>query len=121
MPHDPQRRLQIHLCARARIAAYDLSNDPRELENLASSNRTAAVERELHGALLTNWDPEEITRQILRSQQHRLRIQKLTAGADQPLQWSFKARHDDDTRYVRGAKASEVKARKRFPFVGPGK
>lgn len=100
---------------------YDLGNDPRELENLAGASRTTEIERELREALLAQWDPDELTRDILRSQQHRLRIQKLTAGADQPLQWSFKARYDDDTRYVRGAKASEVKARKRFPYVGPAR
>ena len=100
---------------------YDTANDPRELENLSGAGRTASIERELREALLANWDPDEITRQVIHSQQQRLYIQKLTAGADQPLQWSFKARFDDDTRYVRGAKASEVKARKRFPFVAPKK
>lgn len=100
---------------------YDLGTDPRELENLAGADRMAAVERELHEALLAGWDPEAITAKIVRSQQHRLRIQQATAGADQPLPWAFRARFDDDTRYVRGAKASEVKARKRFPYVGPKK
>jgi choline-sulfatase len=100
---------------------YDLRNDPRELENLAGSNRMAGIESELRQMLLRDWDPEEITRQILKSQQRRLRIQNITAGNNRPLQWSFNARYDDGTRYVRGAKASEVKARKRFPYVAPPK
>lgn len=98
---------------------YNLESDPRELENLAGSPAAASIERELNAAILKEWDPDEITREVIRSQQHRLRIQRLTAGADQPLDWSFNARFDDGTRYVRGAKASEVKARKRFPFVPP--
>ena len=67
--------------------------------------------------MLRGWDPEALTANILLSQQRRLFIQKVTAGQGAPVNWSFKARFDDDARYVRTAKASEIKARKRFPYV----
>jgi choline-sulfatase len=98
---------------------YRLDQDPNELKNLAGHPEFAEVERELREIVLRDWDPEELTADILRSQRRRLFIQRATADSGAPVSWSFRARFDDDTRYVRTAKASETKARKRFPYVPP--
>jgi len=98
---------------------YRLDRDPRELENVTGNQAYATIERELREIALRDWDPEQVTADILRSQRRRLFIQRATAGSGAPVNWSFRARFDDDARYVRSAKASETKARKRFPYVPP--
>ena len=98
---------------------YRLDRDPHELENLAGRPEVADTERQLREIVLRDWNPDEVTADILRSQRRRLFIQRATAGSGSPVNWSFRARFDDDTRYVRTAKASETKARKRFPYVPP--
>ncbi|MDP2399464.1 MAG: choline-sulfatase [Burkholderiales bacterium] len=98
---------------------YHMGDDPHELHNLSGQKSVADVEQRLLAHVLKDWDPDKVTADILRSQRRRLFIQKVTAGAGMPVNWSFKARFDDDTRYVRSAKASDIKARKRFPYVAP--
>jgi choline-sulfatase len=98
---------------------YRLDRDPHELENLSGRRQYAEIEEQLRATVLAGWDPDALTHDIRRSQQRRLFIQRVTAGAGMPVSWSFRARFDDDTRYVRTAKASETKARKRFPYVAP--
>lgn len=98
---------------------YHMGEDPHELRNLSGQLSMAEVEQNLHALILKDWDPEQVTVDILRSQRRRLFIQKVTAGAGMPVNWSFRARFDDDSRYVRSAKASDIKARKRFPYVTP--
>lgn len=98
---------------------YRLDRDPHELENLVHQPKYAGIASELRDILLLDWDPEQMSADILRSQRRRLFIQRATAGTATPVNWSFRARFDDDTRYVRTAKASETKARKRFPYVPP--
>lgn len=100
---------------------YRLDADPGELRNLSGAPEYAAIERELRAALLHGWDPEKITADVLLSQQRRLFIQQVTAAKNEPLDWSYTARAGDQQRYVRGAKASEKKARRRFPYVAPAK
>ncbi len=100
---------------------YRLDIDPQEINNLSGLPAFAEKERELRDALLRGWDPEKIIADVVLSQQRRLFIQQVTAGNDEPLQWSYTARADDQQRYVRGAKASEKKARRRFPYVTPSK
>jgi choline-sulfatase len=100
---------------------YRLDSDPNELENLAGHVQFAAIEAELREIVLRDWDPAQVTDDVRRSQQRRLFIQRATAGAGMPINWSFRARFDDDARYVRTAKASETKARKRFPYVPPSR
>jgi choline-sulfatase len=100
---------------------YRLDSDPQELENLAGRAEFAEVETQLREIVLQDWDPVQVTEDIRRSQQRRLFIQRATAGAGMPMNWSFRARFDDDARYVRTAKASETKARKRFPYIPPAR
>ncbi len=98
---------------------YRLDQDPQELRNLAGHREFADEEQRLREIVLRDWDPDAVTADILRSQRRRLFIQRATAGSGAPVNWSFRARFDDDARYVRTAKASETKARKRFPYVPP--
>jgi len=99
---------------------YDLANDPKELTDLGAHPEYKGVADEMRARLLAGWDPDEITRQVLASQQRRLLVQRaLRAPQAPPPAWSHRARADDDRRYVRTGKASEAKARKRFPYVPP--
>jgi choline-sulfatase len=100
---------------------YRLDSDPQERQNLSGVPEFAAIERELREALLRGWDPEMITADIVLSQRRRLFIQNVTAGRNEPLDWSYSARADDQQRYVRGAKASEKKSRRRFPYIPPSR
>lgn len=99
---------------------YDLAADPTELTDLASHRAHAGTVAELRALALQGWDPEAITREVLASQQRRLLVQQaLRAPHQGTADWAFRARMDDDRRYVRTGKASEAKARKRFPYVPP--
>lgn len=98
---------------------FRLDDDPHELRDLAGSREHAQAEAALRAIALEDWDPDAVADAVRRSQRRRLFVQKTTAGAGAPIDWSFRARFDDDARYVRTAKASEIKARKRFPFVPP--
>ena len=95
---------------------YDLEADPLELDSLAGTVEFASVENELGEAILEGWDPDDINARCLESQRRRIFVQKATGG--QP-NWAFKARPDDDQRFVRNAGAAPTKARARFPFVEP--
>lgn len=100
---------------------YDLVADPQELTDLSEQAQHAAVLAELRALALRDWDPEQITRQVLASQRRRLLVQRaLRARESATASWGYRARADDDRRYVRTGKASEAKARKRFPYVEPG-
>jgi len=95
---------------------YDLSNDPDELTNLVGNPDYAEVAKSLRAELLTDWNPEEINKSCIQSQQERLLIQKVTQGDPN---WAYLARPDDGQRYVRNASAVGTKAKARYPFVEP--
>ena len=95
---------------------YDLNNDPLELNNLVNGDDHTAIIRSLRAELLAGWDPVAINGQVLQSQRDRRLIQAATGGEPN---WAFKARPDDDRRYVRNSGAVQTKAKARYPFVAP--
>lgn len=99
---------------------YDLASDPKELSNLAARPECEGVVADLRAVALDGWDPDAIGERVLASQQRRLLVQSaLHAAPGMSPSWSYNARSDDERRYVRTGKASEAKARKRFPYVEP--
>lgn len=102
---------------------FDLSADPLERRNLSGQPETAEVERRLHAALLSDWDPEAMNRRILGSQAERELIWSVTRNKSQRDNWSYEVRKADKMRYVRGGGDQEgtvaVKGRARFPYVPP--
>jgi choline-sulfatase len=93
---------------------YDLHNDPLEMNNLANSIDYTATVHSLRCEILKDWNPVVINQQVLQSQRERRLIQATTGGEPN---WAFKARPDDDRRYVRNSGAVQTKAKARYPFV----
>src|SRR5262249_20646279 len=93
---------------------YDLHNDPLEMNNLANSIDYTATVHSLGCKILRDWNPVVIKQQVLQSQRKRRLIQPTTGGDPN---WAFKARPDDDRRYVRNSGAVQTKAKARYPFV----
>lgn len=51
---------------------FDLKSDPGEFHNLAGRNETAAVQKELHGILMSLVDPDAVTERAFAEQERRL-------------------------------------------------
>ncbi|MCC6531091.1 MAG: choline-sulfatase [Burkholderiales bacterium] len=99
---------------------YDLAADPKELSDLSAQPGHADLTAALRAQALRDWHPDEITREVLASQQRRLLVQRaLRAPQSAATSWAYRARADDERRYVRTGKASDAKARKRFPYIEP--
>ncbi len=97
---------------------YNLDDDPNETNNLAGDHTHRDIENELRTIALLNWDPEQLRKDIRKSQERRLQIHKITEG--EPT-YVIKVREDDGARYVRNAGAADTKARARLPYVAPAK
>ena len=99
---------------------YDVASDPKELVEISTQPEYSVVLSELRAVALDGWNPDAITQQVIASQQRRLLVQcALQASPGTSPGWAYNARNDDEHRYVRTGKASEAKARKRFPYVEP--
>lgn len=107
------------------VQLFDLDVDPKELVNLGGNPAHAKTEERLMHHVLTNWDPERINEQILRSQSDRKLIHAVTSEGAKSHNWSWMVRSDDDRRYVRSGGDAEgtvaTKGRARFPYVAPAK
>lgn len=90
---------------------FDMEADPNELVNIAQ--RQPQVLAALKAKLLSWWDPEAITRQVLSSQARRKFINSLPEAV-QPV-WDYQAHTDDTRRFVRRGSARVIKVRKRWP------
>ena len=65
---------------------FDLEQDPGELDNLAAASRHAALVASLRGEIAAKFDIEQITRDVLQSQQARLMLfEALQARPSFPL------------------------------------
>ncbi|MEJ2633333.1 MAG: sulfatase-like hydrolase/transferase, partial [Acidihalobacter sp.] len=98
------------------VELYDLAEDPHELVNLAGNPDYAAQERALHDAVMARWQPDELKREVMESQQRRLYIHRtLTTGRYTP--WDFQPQMDASRAYVRnlGVDEDTLKARSRLP------
>ena len=90
---------------------FDMEADPNELVNIAQQQ--AQVVAELKARVLSRWDPEAITQQVLASQARRKFINSLP-DAMQPV-WDYQASTDDTRRFVRRGSARVIKVKKRWP------
>lgn len=93
---------------------FNLDADPKELKNLAKSLEFSDVLAELHLIAFKNWDPDEISRQVQKSQEQR-KVIKTTPGA--APKWDFVARIGDQARFVREQGVDSTKGRLRLPRV----
>jgi choline-sulfatase len=87
--------------------------DPNELVNIAQQQ--PQILAELKQRVLSRWDPEAITQQVLASQARRKFINSLPE-ASQPV-WDYQAKTDDTRRFVRRGSARVIKVKKRWPPV----
>ncbi len=101
---------------------FDLAADPDELVNRVDDPELALVKDDLANEVLKDWDPEEINRRVLASQQRRLHVESAMKQTAKYPNWSYEIRQGDKQRFVRGSGAASgaagTKARARFPFVG---
>ena len=98
------------------ICLYNVSEDPKELNNLAGIG--LEIETELEAICHENWDRESLYDIIEQDQKRRLLVHKTTNGS--PTYVNI-VRHDDADRYIRNAGAADTKARARLPYVAPAK
>ena len=96
---------------------YNLADDPKELNNLADTEQVAQLQAELKAVCLDGWDPEDIKRRAIASQQARWLIKNTTDSSDDS--WAYQVVQDKDARYVRQIGAVQTKAKARLPFVQP--
>jgi choline-sulfatase len=93
---------------------FDLDADPKELKNLANSSEYLDVLAELRVIAFKNWDPDELSGQVQKSQKQR-KVIKTTPGATP--KWDFVARIGDQARFVREQGVDSTKGRLRLPRV----
>jgi choline-sulfatase len=92
---------------------FDMEADPNELIDI--SRQQPGVLAELKARVLSRWDPEAITQQVLASQARRKFINSLP-DASQPA-WDYQATTDDSRRFVRRGSARVIKVKKRWPPI----
>ena len=63
---------------------------------------------------MNNWDPNQLTRDIIKSQKRRLLLKNLPGD---PPEWDFIAQIGDDKRYVRKGGVDATKSKLRIPPV----
>ena len=102
---------------------FKLSDDPKELSNLAGKPEYAAIEKDLHDKILSGWNPAEIHKRVLASQRRRMLIRDAAEKSGRFPNWAYEARKGDDQRFVRsgGAKTGVAGTKRlaRFPYVEP--
>ena len=93
---------------------FDLKNDPKELENLSKDKKHELQLNELLMICMNNWNPDQITIDIIKSQKRRLLMKGLPGD---PPEWDFIAQIGDDKRYVRKGGVDATKSKLRIPPV----
>lgn len=98
---------------------FNLETDPNELHNLCKDPAHASQAAEMEREILTRWDPVQLKKDIIASQQRRHFIQRiLMKGTSVP--WDFQPEFDATKQYLRtGNSPTAVKGRARYPLVSP--
>jgi choline-sulfatase len=96
------------------VQIYDVDADPEELVNLADGRvaDVASAEREI----AARWDTDDLTRQILMSQQRRAFVSRVMSA--QGIDWDYTPRFDGSGQYIRNTMPiAELEDRSRFPRI----
>jgi choline-sulfatase len=93
---------------------YNLEADPNELVNLNDDTSCQEVIAELHAIACRDWNTEELTKKVLKSQNERNFIASIPGETPK---WDHIARIGDDTRFVRKDGVDATKGRLRLPSV----
>ena len=79
---------------------FDLESDPLEQTDLAGQSEVAEIEAELRDIALADWDPDQIERDVIASQQVRKIILEAQATGT-PVSWDHQPFFDASQQYVR--------------------
>ena len=93
---------------------FDLKNDPNELKNISIDKKYELELKDLLQICMQNWDPDQLTLDIVKSQKRRLLMKNLPGD---PPEWDFIAQMGDDKRYVRRGGVDATKSKLRIPPV----
>ena len=100
---------------------FDLDKDKGELKNLCLDKSYSDKAHEMENEILKRWDPVQLKKDIIASQQRRHFVQRvLVKGNCKP--WDFQPTFDASKQYLRtGNSPTAVKGLARYPFVSPKK
>jgi choline-sulfatase len=93
---------------------FDLKNDPNELKNLSDDKNYKYQLSDLLEICKKGWNPDEITKDIIKSQRRRLMLKGLPGD---PPEWDFIAQIGDENRYVRKGGVDATKSKLRIPPI----
>lgn len=93
---------------------FDLERDPQELTNRFGDPALESRFKELHSAVHDNWDPDELTAQVLTSQRNRRAI-NFAFPPSQFREWDVEPDFDASEQYVRRENSPVSNAARRYP------
>jgi choline-sulfatase len=79
---------------------YNLAEDPKEWNNLAGKAEVAEIESRLHSLLMTNFDPDQIERDVVASLAHRRVLKEAMDTTGLPT-WDYQPFFDATKQYWR--------------------
>ena len=96
---------------------FNLRTDPNETQNLCENPEFKGRAEEMVSDILSRWNPKEMKKDIIASQQRRHFVQRvLMKGTSRP--WDFQPHFNASSQYLRtGNSPTAVKGRARFPLV----
>ena len=96
---------------------FNLRTDPNETQNLCENPEFKGRAEEMVSDILSRWNPKEMKKDIIASQQRRHFVQRvLMKGTSRA--WDFQPHFNASSQYLRtGNSPTAVKGRARFPLV----
>ena len=97
---------------------FDLAKDPNEQSNCIADPAYRDRLQPLLQLVHRDWDPDEIYRQVLRSQRYRCYVNQACASG-RAESWDIRPHFDPSNQYVRRDNAQLTSVKRRLPPVGP--